>query len=208
MQVYLPLFPLKLVAFPGENLNLHIFEPRYRQLIHDIRENGGSFGICIYMDKLMTIGTEVELLEISKIYDDGRMDIKTVARRVFEIISFDNPMKDKLYAGGWVKFRENDPRVPQSLYNEFLFYLKELFRLMGQKVELKPFEVNSFTFSHKIGLKLEEEYDLLNLDKEQERTKYLISYLMKVIPVLREIEKAKEKIQMNGHFKYLDPLNF
>jgi Lon protease-like protein len=208
MQVYLPLFPLKLVAFPGENLNLHIFEPRYRQLIHDIKDNGGAFGVCVYIDKLMTLGTEVELLEISKVYDDGRMDIKTVARRVFELISFDNPMQDKLYAGGWVKIRDNDPRIPQSLYNEFLFYLKELFRLMGQKVELKPLDVNSFSYSHKIGLKLEEEYELLSMDKESERTKFLISYLMKVIPVLRGIEKAKEKIQMNGHFKYLDPLNF
>lgn len=67
----LPLFPLKLVAFPGEQLNLHIFEPRYKQLIKDIETSKGTFGIAVYLDKLMPFGTEVELEEVSKVYDDG-----------------------------------------------------------------------------------------------------------------------------------------
>ncbi|MGY6744680.1 MAG: LON peptidase substrate-binding domain-containing protein [Cecembia sp.] len=208
MSDYLPIFPLKLVAFPGERLNLHIFEPRYKQLIHDIKDNGRKFGIGVYLDRLMPYGTEVELLEISKVYDDGRMDIKTVGRRVFEMITFDNPTKGKLYAGGNVHYYENDPRVPKTVYDEFLFYLKELLRLMDQKVEIRPLDVDSFTFSHKIGLKMEEEYELLQMEKEADRLKFLTAHLMRVIPVLREIEQAKKRIQMNGHFKNLDPLNF
>jgi uncharacterized protein len=208
MTDYIPLFPLKLVVFPGEYLNLHIFEPRYRQLINDVKDNQKVFGIGVFIDKLMAFGSEVELIEIAKVYDDGRMDIKTQGKRVFEILSFDNPMDKKLYAGGNVLFYDNDPRVSEAQFKEFTFYLKELFRLMNHNVKLNQMVFNSFTYAHKIGLKIEEEYDLLLMEKESDRISYLIKHLMKIIPVMREIELAKKRIQMNGHFKNLDPLNF
>jgi uncharacterized protein len=208
MTDYIPLFPLKLVVFPGEYLNLHIFEPRYRQLINDVKDNQKVFGIGVFIDKLMAFGSEVELIEIAKVYDDGRMDIKTQGKRVFEILSFDNPMDKKLYAGGNVLFYDNDPRVSEAQFKEFTFYLKELFRLMNHNVKLNQMVFNSFTYAHKIGLKIEEEYDLLLMEKESDRISYLIKHLMKIIPVMREIELAKNRIQMNGHFKNLDPLNF
>lgn len=208
MENYIPIFPLKLVAFPGEEINLHIFEPRYRQLIADIVDHNTTFGIAVYLDKLMPFGTEVELKEVSKVYEDGRMDIKTIGKKLFEIITLENPMPLKLYAGGNVVFYENDPRISQNLYSEYLFYLKELFRLMNFEIDLIPLQVNSFTYAHKIGLKIEEEYDLLLMEKEEERVKYLIKHLLKVIPILRDVEAAKKKIQMNGHFKNLDPLDF
>jgi uncharacterized protein len=208
MDQILPLFPLKLVAFPGEQLNLHIFEPRYKQLIKDIETTKGTFGIAVYLDKLMSFGTEVELEEVSKVYEDGRMDIKTKGKRVFEILSFENPMIDKLYAGGKVIFYENDPRVGENQYSEFIFYLKELFRLMEFQTEIVPLHLNSFSFAHKLGLSLPEEYELLLMTNESERIKFLVRHMMKIIPILRDIEIAKKKIQMNGHFKNLEPLDF
>lgn len=208
MDLQIPLFPLKLVAFPGEQLNLHIFEPRYKQLIEDILSTKGSFGIAVYLDKLMPFGTEVELEEVSKIYEDGRMDIKTRGKRTFEILSFENPMKGKLYAGGNVVFYDNDPRVGKNQYAEFIFYLKELFRLMEFQTEIVPLQLNSFTYAHKLGLKLAEEYELLLMTKESDRIRFLTTHMMKVIPIMRDIEIAKKKIRMNGHFKNLEPLDF
>jgi hypothetical protein len=136
------------------------------------------------------------------------MDIKTKGKRVFEILSFENPMIDKLYAGGKVVFYENDPRVGENQYNEFIFYLKELFRLMEFQTEIVPFHLNSFSFAHKLGLSLPEEYELLLMTNESERIKFLVRHMMKIIPILRDIEIAKKKIQMNGHFKNLEPLDF
>ncbi|MCL6260729.1 LON peptidase substrate-binding domain-containing protein [Aquiflexum sp. TKW24L] len=208
MDHYLPLFPLKLVAFPGEQLNLHIFEPRYKQLIEDVLATKSAFGIAVYIDNLMPFGTEVELEEVTMKYDDGRMDIKTRGRRIFEMLSFENPMKDKLYAGGNVIFYDNDPRVAENHYAEFIFYLKELFRLMEYHIEIIPLKINSFTYAHKLGLNLTEEYELMLMTKESDRIKFLTTHMMKIIPVLREIEIAKKKIQMNGHFKNLEPLDF
>ena len=57
MTDFLPLFPLKLVAFPGEELNLHIFEPRYKQLIREFEQNGTTFGIPTFLDnKVLDFG--------------------------------------------------------------------------------------------------------------------------------------------------------
>lgn len=177
-------------------------------MVNDVLETDSTFGIAVYLDKLMSFGTEVKLKEVSKVYEDGRMDIKTIGGRVFEILSFDNPTIGKLYAGGRVVYKDDNIMVSESLYAEFLFYLKELFRLMNYTIELIPLQVNAFTFAHKVGLKLAEEYDLLMMDKESDRIQYLIRHLLKVIPILRDIESAKEKIKNNGHFKNLEPLDF
>lgn len=208
MESYLPLFPLKLVAFPGEQLNLHIFEPRYKQLMQDIMEGDQKFGVVVYHEKLKPFGTEVILDEIYKVYDDGRMDIKTKGLRVFNLLSFDNPMDGKMYSGGLVRFRADRIQVPEPIFAEFIFYLKELFRLLNFEVKMEKLSLNSFTFAHKIGLNLDQESELLLIDDEAKRELYLIEYLKKVIPVLKDMEIAKKKIQMNGHFKNLDPLDF
>ena len=86
MDNLLPIFPLNLVVFPGEKLNLHIFEPRYIQLIQQINESGKSFGIPPYLKGVMsTVGTEMLLTSIEKTYDNGNMDVKTVGISVFSI---------------------------------------------------------------------------------------------------------------------------
>ncbi|MCU0469941.1 MAG: LON peptidase substrate-binding domain-containing protein, partial [Arcicella sp.] len=104
MQKFLPLFPLNLVAFPLEDLNLHIFEPRYRQLINECLDNGTTFGVPVFLDgKLPGFGTEVKIVKLSKRYDDGRMDIRTQGIRAFRILDFQNPVELKLYSGGVVE---------------------------------------------------------------------------------------------------------
>jgi len=62
----LPMFPLELVAFPGEELPLHIFEQRYQQLIEDCEEERVTFGIPTYINKRLEYGTEMELLKVVK----------------------------------------------------------------------------------------------------------------------------------------------
>ena len=74
----LPQFPLKIVVFPGEQLNLHIFEPRYKQLINECEAEDRTFGIPAFIEKrVMEIGTEVRLEKIVKRHLNGEMDIRT-----------------------------------------------------------------------------------------------------------------------------------
>lgn len=206
--MYLPFFPLKLVAFPGEELNLHIFEPRYRELLTDVEETGSNFGICVFTDQLSGFGTEVMLEKVNKRYEDGRMDIQTRGLRVFKIMNFDNPVIGKLYSGGDVSFLPNDPVITEVKHHEFIFFLKEMLYLLNFEVEFDPLSINSYTFAHKVGLRLEEELELLLLESEGDRVDFLIRHFKRMIPVIKAVESAKEKIKLNGHFKHLDPLNF
>ena len=206
--MYLPFFPLQLVAFPGEALNLHIFEPRYRQLLAAVEAGDLLFGICTYTDQLTEFGTAVRLEDVTTRYEDGRLDIKTRGMQAFKILSFDNPMPGKPYAGGEIAYLPSDSRVGSALQYEFVFYLKEVLFLLEYQAAVDPETVTSYTFVHKVGLSLEEELALLQLVSEEERVIYLIQHFKRMIPTMKAIQQAKEKIKLNGHFKHLDPLNF
>ncbi len=80
MEAYLPLFPLNLVAFPGETLNLHIFEDRYKELIGDCLEHEAPFGLPAYVENQVEYGTEVQLVEVVERYDDGRLEHQHAGR--------------------------------------------------------------------------------------------------------------------------------
>jgi hypothetical protein len=210
MQKFLPLFPLNLIAFPLEDLNLHIFEPRYRELINECLDNGTTFGIPTFLEgRLPGFGTEVKILSLSKRYEDGRMDIHTQGIRVFRILDFQNPVEMKLYAGGVVELLPEPPISPSVMIG-LTERVRILYNLLG---ETNTFDVNkpqpySFQIAHKIGLSLEEEYKLLKMPTEAERQGFLIQHLERIIPVLQEVERTKERIKLNGHFKNLDPLKF
>ncbi len=209
MSVELPLFPLNIVAFPGEGVNLHIFEPRYKQLVNDCLDEGLTFGIASYVLNKVELGTEVKIVEVTKKYPDGRMDIKTLGLRVFEVVDFQNPWREKLYAGGSVKIVEDENDKDLSELVRFKELVLELFSWLGEVQPPDISGINSvFEIGHKIGLKPEEEYLLLQMRKESERLRFAIDHLTKLIPALERAQSAQDKIKQNGHFKHLDPLKF
>lgn len=210
MQKFLPLFPLNLVTFPLEDLNLHIFEPRYRQLINECLDNGTTFGIPVFLeDKLSGFGTEVKIIKLSKRYEDGRMDVRTQGIRTFSVLEFQNPVAMKLYAGGVVQLL-SEPEISPSVMAGLSQRVDTLYQLLGETHSFdtsKP-QPYSYQIAHKIGLSLAEEYNLLTISTEAERQGFLIQHLDRVIAVLQKVERTKEQIKQNGHFKNLDPLNF
>lgn len=206
----MPLFPLNLVVFPGEDLNLHIFEPRYRQLVNECFAREITFGIPVFVnDKLPGYGTEVHITTLHKRYDDGRMDIKTKGLGVFQLIHFENPVPGKLYAGGDVQLVEPGDAFSPHL-DALLTLLERLYNLLQiDSDDIRPELPNlSYRIGHKVGLSVDQEYELLTLESESERQQYLIHHLDKVIPVVSEMERTKQRIRMNGHFKNLDALDF
>ena len=207
----LPFFPLNLVVYPGESLNLHVFEPRYRQLVADCHAGSGTFGIPAYVDgKVKEYGTEVKLVDITNRYEDGRLDIKTEGQHIFELASFDNPLGEKLYAGGQI-VRKPLPEDDSSPADRILLLEKanQLYDLMGVQVSLTAeTEYLSFQIAHKIGMSIAQEYQLLRHPEESRRQAILLDHLTRSIPVVREMERTKERIRMNGHFKDFKPLDF
>jgi len=206
---FIPIFPLGIVVYPGEQLNLHIFEPRYRQLVNECHSSGKPFGIpSVINDRVCEMGTLVRIREISKVYEDGKMDIKTEGLQVFRMLEMINSLPDKLYSGAIVSYPDNNDQGNRSLMQGIVAGVKELHKLLQvEKKFAKPEEeLWSYDVAHHAGLSLQEEYELLQLMQELQRQEYLKRHLRKVIPVLAEMEALKEKVKLNGHFKNLKGL--
>lgn len=204
-----PFFPLKLVAFPGEQVNLHIFEPRYKQLINECLENDQTFVIPLFNEHVMDFGSEMKVVELVKRYPTGEMDVITRCLNAVQIFSFNDKLDTKLYSGGEVESIENvDDQQPDHWIE-----LKQLAHRLMEVLKMEArFDVelvkNSFELAHKLGLSLEQEYDMLQMVRESQRQTYMINHLKRALPLVTEMERAKEKIKMNGHFQHHDPLNF
>jgi Lon protease-like protein len=211
MTNFIPIFPLGLVVYPGEQLNLHIFEPRYKQLINECQTEKKMFGIpAVIENKMQDYGTVVRIAEISKVEDNGEMDIKTEGEQVFRVLEVIKEIPDKLYSGAIVNYPSNQEEGSAELMRRVVNSIRELYKLLKVKKEFKKgdTELKSYDVAHHVGLSLQEEYELLGLMQERQRQEYLKRHLTKVIPLVAEMEHLKKKVKLNGHFKNLSSFNF
>jgi Lon protease-like protein len=211
MTNFIPIFPLGIVVYPGENLNLHIFEPRYKQLITECHSQKKQFGIpTIIENRLQDYGSLVELIEVSKVEENGEMDIKTRGVRVFRILEVIKEVPDKLYSGAIVNYPDTDEEGNRELMKKVMNSIRELHKLLRVDKDFKKNdeEVKAYDVAHHVGLSLEEEYEMLHLLQERQRLEYLKRHLTKVIPLVAEMEQLREKIKLNGHVRNLSGLGF
>ncbi len=207
----LPQFPLPIVAFPGEFLNLHIFESRYIQLINDCLENNGCFGIApFYKGELIFYGTEMKLVEITKKYNDGKMDIKTHGQRLYHIHQFEKEMKNKLYPAANVSYPLTSKDKDQSLSKEILEKIKILFKHLKINKPIPELEENfsSFKIAHHVGLSMDDKIQLLTIRSEIKRLILIKNHLNEFLPRILKAEEIKERAAMNGHFRHLNSPDF
>ena len=135
MTNFIPLFPLSIVVFPGEELNLHIFEPRYKQLINDCFEAKKPFGIpTVINNAVMECGTLVEIVEITKVYEDGQMDVKTRGTLVFKILEQIQELPQKLYHGAIVTYPATKYMGSASLMQKIIESIRELHSILKVKI--------------------------------------------------------------------------
>jgi uncharacterized protein len=211
MTNFIPIFPLGIVVFPGEQLNLHIFEPRYKQLIAECFKEKKVFGIPVVIDNRMAeTGTLMEVTEITSMYEDGKMDIKTKGIRVFNLLEIIREIPEKLYSGAIVTYPENISTSSSLLLQRVLNGVRELHRSLNITKDFKKpdEELCSYDVAHHAGLSLQEELEFLGLQQELQRLEYLKRHLTKVLPVMAEMETLKERVKLNGHFKQLDGFDF
>lgn len=208
----LPQFPLQLVVFPNEHLNLHIFEPRYKQLIGECEAAGTSFGIPVFIDgKVQDIGTEVVLNDIEKYYASGELDIRTQGVKRYRILEFINPAPGKLYAAARiVPIQEEDPEPNPVLQEQLFTLVTELFALLeiDKPLPANPSQLLTFPLGHFVGFSLLQEYEFLQLPSEITRQTFLLDHLQGLLPVVREMNRLQERARLNGHFRHLQPPEF
>ena len=211
MTNFIPIFPLAIVIYPREKMHLHIFEPRYKQLIKECKEAGKPFGIpTVLNNRLQDMGTLVEVSQIVQEYENGEMDINTEGIKVFRTLEVIKKVPEKLYSGAIVNYPNNkmedgNAKLMQSVING----VKEVHRLLNITKDFKKpeSELTSYDVAHHAGLSVEEEYEFLGLMRELHRQEYLKRHLQKVLPMLMEMELLKEKVKLNGHFRNLSSLD-
>ncbi len=208
----IPIFPLNMVVFPGEKVNLHIFEPRYIQLIEECKENGTSFCIPFFnSNRVMPVVTEMRLVEITKVYEDGKMDVKTQATdNVFAVKKVIKKVPEKLYSAAKVEslnyiYDDKDVILAFKIQEQVL----ELYDFLDVNRTVPPAEdMQIFDLGHLLGLKPLQEFELLTLQTEEQRQAYINEHLKTFIPHIKEMKELQRKAKLNGHFKHLKPPDF
>ena len=110
-------FPLSIFLFPGEDIPLHIFEPRYKELINDARTQGITFAIPFLINQeIQEFGCEVRLKDVVAEKEDGSMVIVVESLDIVEISNYSRQLEGKLYAGGRIKRLScDDPVISKEL---------------------------------------------------------------------------------------------
>lgn len=203
----IPIFPLPLVLFSGEYLNLHIFEPRYKQMIAYCLEHKQGFGVVpVIGGKLMELGTIAAISRVVKTYEDGRMDIVVSGGQLFRVQSTSIRMDEFLFGAADVELLptvtlEVDDPARKILCNS----IKKLYQMSGVQKPV-PDDCSDFQmehFIHYLGLSLEQEYEVFKEKTLGERYMAVVKYIQRIIPALQSAKAMKDRISMNGHFQEL-----
>lgn len=208
----IPIFPLRMVVFPNEKVNLHVFEPRYKQLIQECKRKDSSFCIPFYnKNRLMPTVAEVRLKEITKVYEDGKIDAKTQAtNKVYNIKEVRKDLPDKLYSAAVVEtlsynYHDNDSFLALQIQEKMI----TLYELLNINREIPSIDhLMMFDFGHYLGLSQMQEFQLLTISSEKARQEFVLNHLESFIPTVQKTQELQRKAQLNGHFKNLLPPDF
>ena len=196
----LPLFPLDVVLFPGTPLPLHIFEPRYKEMIAECRSSDAPFGIIRAREQgLANIGCTAEILTVTKEYSDGRLDLVAEGRQRFEVVEL-NRERSFLRAEVLLLSELHGPPPPAETARAIQFH-REVLTLAGAVQDLSVADpaALSFYLAGSLPLDLDFKQTLLEMGSERERIPALAAYLENILPSLRRVARAREKAGGNGH---------
>jgi Lon protease-like protein len=196
----LPLFPLDLVLLPGSTLPLHIFEPRYKELIGECLDEHRPFGIVRAQPKgIAGIGCTAEIVEVVKRYDDGRLDILTEGRDRFEVVEVN---RDRSFLQAEVLYLADEQDVPAPDRIERMKELHhQLVSLSGETKDIpEPSSSGlSFRLAGSLPLDLDFKQALLGLHSEEKRVEAMIGCYEALIPALTRALQAQKRAGGNGH---------
>lgn len=203
----LPLFPLNLVLYPGEQLPLHIFEERYKELSHYCLDHDVAFGIIRAEDEsLAEVGTTARIKEVVSRYDDGRMDIQVAGEERFKLLEVHN--EKSYYTADVLLIQEEDQNLDLDLKERVITQHMKLLELAGRTVRPDLYqdeEALSYVLAQNAALNGEQKQELLEIEGENERIRYLIDHFESLIPRVEEKEDVHRRIRSNGHFKDFPP---
>lgn len=221
MKQLLPLFPLDVVLFPGTPLPLHIFEPRYKDLISECLDNKTRFGIVRAKAEeegeaneeetpetdsaeqeqeraLADVGCTAEIVAVTKTYPDGRMDIVTEGRERFEVLDIDE--QRPFLRAEVIYFDDEAGNVEAEAIARAVKLHGEILAIAGAKQSL-PEELKqvSFHLAGSLPLDLDFKQALLEMRSESKRIEAVITAFETILPKLRRTVQLRQRAGGNGH---------
>jgi Lon protease-like protein len=214
MSTRLRLFPLNAVLFPGAVLNLHVFEPRYKQMITECVESGESFGVVLIREgkeagdpsvEPHQIGSIAEIVEVTPL-PFGRYYVSTIGRQRFRITKIVS--REPYLTVDAEMLEETNPNEAELLdlkdqvRDAFLEYLELIVEFSGQQTSV-DLPGDPQTTSYLVGDALQVadtlKQRLLEIDSTKQRLRMELSFLRRLLPQLRALlEQRAAELEARG----------
>ena len=198
----LPLFPLGLVLLPGEPVPLHIFEPRYRELVRVCLDADRPFGIVYASeDGLAAVGCTARIHKVVAKYDDGRLDILAVGEDRFHV-------GDLLREASYLQCRAEAVRdaaptetASAAVRQKCIAQHMRLLEIAGEAPRPSLYDSApevSFIVGRNAGLELPAKQRLLALRTEAERLAFLTAHFDEILVRLEQARRLAKLAQGDG----------
>ena len=187
------MFPLTLLPLPGELVPLHIFEPRYKQLLEDAENTDISFGIFLNHEcNIQKLGALMKLESVIKRYPGGESDIVLRCIDIFSMEKLYRTYKSKLYPGGDIKSWKVDPQAMPGVevYELFLAFQEK------RKINRHFTAFTLYQVATELNLDLFDRYKLITMQPAK-KDNFLIKHLKFHLHVISQEEKSKDVFHLN-----------
>ena len=176
-RVTLPFFPLSVFLFPGEDIPLHIFEPRYKQLIGEARSQGITFAIpFVIQQDIQGFGCEVRLKEVVAEKEGGNMVIVVESLSLVEIVTYDKQMEGKLYPGGYIsRIPCEDPVLSSEVKHLISNYRKQFDQDFLSAFKNTPISRKDLIIA--LNLSSDEKYRFICMPGDEQKENFLAGQL-------------------------------
>jgi len=198
------LFPLELVLLPTERIALHIFEPRYRELISECLAEDREFGLVLQLDDgVAETGTRAAVSKVLQVLEDGRMNIVVEGRERFRVVEV---TRGRSFVTAEVEPVMDEPDEPSpETVEQALLLFRRLIEATESAAEEPDLEGDrlSFDLAARIDFPTEVKQELLELLSPRLRFERTIELLEEALAAV-EIENELRR-RASGNGKVLPP---
>jgi Lon protease-like protein len=199
------LFPLELVLLPTERVPLHIFEPRYKELVGECLRSGEEFGLVLQDARgRREIGTRAAVVEVLQVFDDGRMNVMVEGHDRFRLRGLTS---GRSFLTGDVEPVDDEREDADDGVDVAEAEAERALTLFRRLVEVADGEVDepdgtsgslSFQIAARIDFGIEPKQELLELRSEPARLRHLCPLLEAAIEAVQREREVRERAATNG----------
>jgi len=198
-----PLFPLGIVALPGELIPLHIFEERYKTMMNECLRDEREFGIVwLSGDGLREMGCACEIDRVLERMDDGRMNLVARGTRPIRVLERQGHLP---YPAGVVEFvadrkDEIDPELLRAAHEAYAELVKRATDRDPDDLELA--EMSAYGMAATVDFGLDAKQGLLDLRSENARLRLVTRLFRAALKRLEFVDRAQERARSNGKVRF------